>query len=126
MAVGGNAVECSLKGALFACRSEGEVLISLGGDKNERLPNGNGTADLQKETLPGAVSGLVISVDHNRNDGRKLRDLGKLQEFWPFTVTLADGNTYQGNAQLGELPEINTKTTSVELDLIFEGEIKRQ
>lgn len=123
--VSGSVVECSLNGRIYAPSSDAAVKITLGGYKNEALPNGNGSAGMQKTAIPPGVEGLVIAIDHDKNDAQALQDVADGKDFVAFSITLADGNTYQGKVQIEETG-FDTQKSQAELKLFANGKITKQ
>jgi hypothetical protein len=124
--VGGSAKECSIDGRIFTPDAAAEVTIKLGGVVNEVLPNGDGTSRLKQTVTPGAVEGLVVGIDHDQGDLQHLQKVQKGKKFVPFSITLMDDNTYQGEVQITDMPGVNAMSASAELAIMANGEITKQ
>lgn len=124
--VGGTVTECTIDNRPFAPAGDAKVVIKLGGFSNEVAPNGNGTSRLLKTAEAGSVEGLSVAIDHDQADAQFLQDTQDGQKFVPFTITLADGNTYQGSVQITDMPGFDTSSATADLKLAADGKITRQ
>jgi hypothetical protein len=117
-AVGGPIREVSLDGRIYQCTSEATATIKPGIASNEVKVSGAGVPYLLQKAEPSEVDGLVLLIDNNQESMRHLDGLAAKGDFWPATITLADGRTYQGSQmQLAEKPAFNTSegTATVKL-----------
>lgn len=125
-AVGGTALELTLKGRSFAPDSDADFERAFAGFENEVLSNGDGTARLIKRRKVAQVTGVVVKCDDFGSDHEYIQGLANENDFFPITVTLASGATYSGEAQIvGEL-RFNTGTTTAGFDLAFGGDLEKQ
>lgn len=125
-AIGGSVREFSIRGRLFAPSADSKVTIKLGGFSNEVMANGNGTSRMKKTAEAASCEGLKGAIDHNKGDLEFLQEVTDGKEFVPFSVTLVEGSTFQGNAQLLEMPALDSEDATSELKLGFDGKITRQ
>jgi type VI protein secretion system component Hcp len=124
--VSGSVKESAIRGRTFASPADTEVTIKLGGYANAVNPNGNNTSGMEKTAEAAGIEGLVVMVDHDKADPDFLQEIADGLKFEPFTITLVDGNTYQGKAQILDMPGFTTKKNTVELKLGFDGKITKQ
>lgn len=124
--VSGSVKESSIRGRTFASPADTDVTIKLGGTSNVINPNGNNTSSMEKTAEPASVEGLVVLIDHDKGDPDFLQEIADGTTFEPFTITLADGNTYQGKCQIMDMPGFTTKKSTSELKLGFDGKITKQ
>ena len=125
-ALGGSVVEVSLDSRLFAPGADDDAKIAIGGKTNDVSPNGNGTAVLVQTITPASVENINLAIDHDKGDLEALQALADRPSFWPFAVTLADGTTWQGRAQITDLPALSTKSARADVKFKFEGKLTRQ
>jgi hypothetical protein len=125
-AIGGSVLGCSIAGRSFTVPNDTEVTIELGGFENDTPGNGDGTSREIKTAKAASVEGLKVVVDHDRDDFSFLQDTADSKGFKPFTITLVDGNTFQGSTQIKDMPGYSTKDAVAELKLGFTGKITKQ
>jgi len=125
--VGGSVESITLKGRTYAVAADAEVTMKLGGSENEIEPNGDGvTARLIKTQIPWGLAGVVVETDHLVGDQEFLVDLQKGSDFFPITITFANGTIYQGTGQLtGEIGSSSQKATA-EINLMGAGSLTKQ
>jgi len=108
-AVGGPIREVSLDGRIYQCTSEAGATLKPGIYSNEVKISGGGQPYLLKKVEPSDVDGIVILIDNVQESMKHLDTLAARGDFWPATITLADGRTYQGGQmQFGDKPAYNT------------------
>jgi hypothetical protein len=95
--VGGPIESVSIRGRLFAVAADADAERDLGGFTNEVSPNGDGTARLLKKRVPWKVGGLDLDVNDDRGDQEFLQGIADGLDFVAISVTMANGNTYQGS-----------------------------
>lgn len=124
--IGGSVKEWSIAGRNFTAPGDNEVTIELGGYENDTPPNGDGSSREIKTVKAASVDGLKAVIDHDRDDPKFLQDTADTPGFKPFTITLTDGNTYQGKAQIKDMPGFSTKDATADVKLGFSGKITKQ
>lgn len=122
MSAGGSIQEITLKNRRFAVAADAESNRKLGGFENQVVPNGDGSVRVIKTRVPFRLDGLVVSIDDNAGDQEYLQELADSLELFPVTITLANGNTYQGTAQI--TGEIQTSTMNTTATIVLEGSAK--
>jgi len=113
MSVGGSVESITLSGRVFSVTADADTQRKLGGFENEIQSNGDGTARIVKTRVPLALTGLVVNCDDLKGDHEFLQDLSSQNDFFPFVVTYASGESYQGLAQIeGELQNSSQNATA--------------
>lgn len=111
-AIGGSAESMSMAGRIFAIPFDADIQMKLGGTENESLANGNGTTRLIKKKTPWALNGVVVEIDHDRNDLEFLQDLANSLDYFAVEITYGIA-VYQGSGQIsGELMMSNQSATA--------------
>jgi hypothetical protein len=112
-AVGGSIESISLKGRLFPVAADADAGRNLGGFTNEVQANGDGTARLVKKRMPWKLGGLDVEINDDRADLEFLQEISDGLEFVPISITLANGNTYQGKGTItGDVESSTEKATA--------------
>lgn len=123
MSVGGSIESLSIKGRGFAVAADADASVKLGGYENEVQANGNGTARTIKTRVPWSITGLAISLNHERGDLEFLQGISDSLEEVACAITFADGTTYSGTGTVtGELAA-STQSATVEIALSGGGEL---
>lgn len=124
--VGGSIEEVTLSGRRFAVAADADAQRKLGGWENEVQPNGDGTSRIIKTRVAPTFDGLVLHIADDRGDHEFLQDLSDGKDFIAMSVTLASGETWQGNAiPTGEL-QYSTQNATASLGLTGEGRFTKQ
>jgi hypothetical protein len=116
--VGGPIRECSINKRIFQCTSDAGATLKPGVYSNEVKVSGGGKPYMLKKVEPSELSGLVVLIDNDRDDMKFLNDLAASNDFFPMTVTLADGRTWQGSEVQMEKPEYNTAEGTAAIKLM--------
>lgn len=125
-ATGGSIESVTLDGRNFPVAADAEAQRKLGGFENEVQANGNGTARLIKTRVPLSIDGLTIEIDDDRGDHEFLQDLANENDFFPIAITYANGETYQGKAQItGEL-QSSSQNATASVSLMGPGILTKQ
>jgi ABC-type protease/lipase transport system fused ATPase/permease subunit len=96
----GSVISITLKGRQFAVSADSDVQLDLGGYTNTIMPNGNGTARLQKLRGVWKASGINVAIDNSRADHEFIQDLKDELDFFPVALEFTDGTVYQGTGQI--------------------------
>jgi len=83
---------------------------------------GDGSGILVKTRVPYKLDGVVVGIDDNASDLEYLQDLADGNELFPITITLVNGNTYQGSGQI--VGEIGSSTMNSTASLNLSGSAK--
>ena len=109
----------------FPVDGEANAVMNLSGYTNEVKPNGNPNEDrIVKSRRSGKVGAIPVVVDNNRGDIEFLQDIMNSNDFVSFYATEVDDTVWEGNVQITETPEKNTKEGIMEITVM--GYIKRQ
>ena len=125
-AIGGSVREIGLDGRLFALAADANLSLNLGGYDNETQVNGDGTARLVKTRVPATLSDINVNMDLARGDLDYLQELRDRSGYWPIYVTLVDGTTYQGVAQINGELVYSTMSATAQFGLSGPGTWTRQ
>ena len=117
MPVGGSIEEVTLNGRIFAVAADAESNRKLGGFENEVQANGDGSARMVKTRVPLMMDGLQISIDDTRGDQEFVQALMDGNAFFPIAITYANGETYQGEAQVTGEGQASSQSTTMEITL---------
>lgn len=111
-AVGGSLESVGLDSREFVVAADADATRDLGGFTNAVEPNGDGSARLLKTRKTWKVGGLALEINTARGDQEYLQGLADRKDFFPITVTHADGSTYGGKGQIsGDLGASTAKAT---------------
>ncbi len=111
-AVGGPIEEVTIDGRRFVVAADADAERDLGGFTNEVSPNGDGSARLLKSRKTWNLGGLTLEINSVRGDQEYLQEKADSKEFFPITVTQADGAVYAGEGQLtGDIKASAMKAT---------------
>ena len=125
-AIAGSIESISFAGRNFAVTADNEPTVKLGGYENEILANGNQTSRQKKVAMSHSVTGLEVEIDNDNGDFEFLQDRADSARFEAFSITYADGNTYQGSSQIqGELT-YNPGNATASLDFGGSGKLTKQ
>jgi hypothetical protein len=76
----------------------------LGGKTAESKPNGNGTFRVIVKQTMSSITGLPLVIDDTRSDQEFLQDLADRKKPFDFSITYANGKTYQASMMIeGEI-----------------------
>jgi hypothetical protein len=125
-ALGGSIESISLQGRLFEVPADVEAQRKLGGFENEVQANGGFGARLIKTRVPLSLSGLTVSIDDSRDDQEYIQNLANLNDFFVIAITLADGNVYQGTAQIVDEFAVSTQNATGTISLMGPGTLTKQ
>ena len=125
-AIGGSLESITLDGREFAVAADAEAQRKLGGFENEVQANGNGTARLIKTRVPLSIEGVTVEIDDTRGDHEFLQALADRNDFFPFALTYASGETWQGVAQLTGDLQASSQNATASISLTGPGSLTRQ
>ena len=127
-AVGGSIESLSLDGRTFAVPADNEANRNLGGFSNEVMANGDGSARTVKTRMPWSLEGVTVVVDDTRGDHEFLQALANRKDYFPVTMNLASGESYQGQGQIagGDGITASTQASTVELTLSGPQQLTKQ
>jgi len=125
-AIGGAPESVTLDGREMPVAADADVSQSRGGYNNENQPNGNGTARLIKRRALWKLEGVTVAIDRGNDDLGYLQELANRLDFFPITITYADGVIYQGIGQLeGEVVH-STGSATASITIMGQGELTPQ
>lgn len=111
-AVGGSIESCTIDGRRFAVAADADANRDLGGYTNAVESNGDGSARIIKTRKPWKIDGLTLEVSALRGDPEFLQEKADAKDFYPITVTHADGSVYGGQGIItGDLAASTMKAT---------------
>lgn len=125
-AIGGSIESVTLDGRSFSVAADVDATRKLGGDENEVVANGDGTGRIQKTKTPWSIDGLSVNVDDSRADLEFIQNLADGNVFFPVTLTLASGITYQGIGILTGEIGASTQSATASISLMGEGKLTPQ
>lgn len=125
-AVGGSVESVSIDGRTFPVAADAEANRNLGGFSNEVEPNGDGSSRIIKTREQPRYEGLTVQIDDDRGDQEFLQEVANGREFVVIAVTHANGETYQGRAQLTGDMQTNTQNATMEINLHGIGRFTQQ
>ena len=126
-AIGGPIQSVTIKGRTFVVAEDADASVNYGGDKNEIAMNGDGkSARLLKSKVAWKVGGLKLQIDPDRNDHEFLQDAADENDFWDYSHTEVDGNTYYGQGQFTEDLEKSSKDATLEVTVMGPGRLTKQ
>jgi len=114
---GGTVVEYSLDNRLYTVPAETEVTINLGGYNNKIVQVGSGSPITQVTKVSSMVEGLETAIDNDQDDLGALKRVQEKRVLVPFSITLADGNTYQGDVQIVDEIKYSTQKATASINL---------
>ncbi len=116
-AICGSVVSLTLEGRQFAVSADADAQLDLGGWNNTIMPNGNGTARLQKLRGQWKITGLNVSIDNSREDHEYIQGLKDKFDFFAIAIELTDGTVYQGSGQITSetMQSVQNGTLAMEL-----------
>jgi len=124
--IAGSIESISLAGRSFAVPADTDVQRELGGWKNALLPNGGGSAAMQKTRIPWSLTGLVIRIDDSRGDQEYITNLKAKTDWYPITITYVDGSVYQGRGQIIDETASSNQNASMPVSLSGPGKLTKQ
>jgi hypothetical protein len=125
-AVGGSIESISIRGRLFPVAADVDASPKLGGFENEVQPNGDGSARIVKTRVAWSVGGLKVEINNARGDHEFLQEISDATDYETFTMTLADGTTWQGLGILTGEVTASTQSSTAELNVMGQGELTQQ
>ncbi len=131
MAIGGSIKNISIKGRELAVAADADANRDLGGYTTEVMPNGDGTARKVMTAKPWRVDGLAVSCDDAKDDQKFLQDVADGKDagadgFYDMTVTLVDGNTFQGRGTIEGDIKMSTKNVTTPITLAGPDKLTKQ
>lgn len=125
-AIGGSIESVTIDGRIFAVAADAESQRKLGGFENEVQMNGDGTGRIIKTRIPPVVDGLTISIDDDNEDSEFLQERANGKVFFPFAITYASGNTYQGVMMITGEVQVSSQNATAAVSLMGTGELTKQ
>lgn len=125
-AVGGSIESISIRGRLFPVASDADATKKLGGFENEVQANGDGTARLVKTRVPWSIGGLQVEINDARADLEFLQEIADSLDFTTFTMTHANGVTYQGTGQITDVIEASSQSATATISVMGPGTLSQQ
>lgn len=125
-AVGGSIESITLDGRNFAVAADAEAQRKLGGDENETMANGDGTARLIKTKVAWSLDGASVECDDSRDDHKFLQELADRNTFFPCAITYASGEVFQGTGQITGEMQVSNQSASAAVSLAGSGKLTRQ
>lgn len=111
-AVGGSIESVTIDGRRFPVAADADANRDLGGYTNEVSPNGDGSARIIKTRKAWKVDGLTLEINSQRGDQEFLQEKADAKDFYPITMTHADGSVYAGSGIIsGDLAASTMKAT---------------
>ena len=127
MSTGGPLQECSIKGRIFPCTSDGEANRDLGGFKGKTEMNGDGS---KRRILERKAWGhdIVLSIDDARGDQEFLQEVadGVYGEDVDITLTYVTGLTYGGKGNIEDDIIFDAKTSTAKLRVAGGNKLEAQ
>lgn len=100
MSVGGSIESLTLDGRTFSVAADADSTRNLGGTDNEVEMNGDGTWRMIKSRVPSKIDGLTIAIDDTLEDAEYLQELKNRKVGFPYSITYASGEIYQGTGTI--------------------------
>lgn len=114
----------TINGRRFTCKADDDVTYHLsGGYENEILPQGDGTMQMKKTRVSGAISGININIDDSRDDLEFIEQCQNGTDFFPVTGTKVDGTVLSGSMQITDKNDVSSAENTLELSL--EGTLEK-
>lgn len=114
----------TINGRRFTCKADDDVTYHLsGGFENEILPQGDGTMQMKKTRVSGAISGININIDDSRDDLEFIEQCQNSTSFFPVTGTKVDGTVLSGSMQITDKNDVSSAENTLELSL--EGTLEK-
>ena len=126
MSASGSLESCTVDGRRFSVAADSDADIDVGGYTNEFQPNGDGTGRDVMTRKGWKVSGVTLSINHNRGDQQFLQQKANSLVPYPCTFTLVDGTVYAGVGKVNG--DLASKSMTGTADVEFGGphELKTQ
>ena len=125
-AVGGPISSVTIKGRNFVCAEDSDANVIYGGNKNEVQMNGDGSGRIIKSIVGWKVGGLKIQIDPDRDDHEFIQDAMNENDFFDYSHTEVDGNTYYGSGQITSDSEKSSKDATMEIECMGPGRLTKQ
>ena len=125
-AVGGSIAAVSIDGRNFAVATDADVSLKIGGKKITVAANGNGSARYLGEVEPWSLSGIEVAIDNDADDHGFLQRNADAMVAVNCTITLMDGNVYQGKGIVADDHDYSTAKATTGLTLMGEGKLSQQ
>lgn len=110
--IGGSVESISLDGASYGVPADADIQVTIGGFKQETLPNGNTTSRQKKERVPWKLSGVVLAISFADGDPAFLQNLANGNPF-PIVITFADDSELKGTGVIeGDLTTSSMESTA--------------
>ena len=100
MSVGGSIESLTLDGRTFSVAADADTTRNLGGTDNEVEMNGDGTYRIVKTRVAAKIDGITVAIDDAREDAEYLQELKDRKEGFPYSITYASGEIYQGTGTI--------------------------
>jgi len=124
--IGGSIESVSINKRLFAVAADADANIDRGGKTAEYQANGNGTGRKILTTKPWMVDGISLEINPDNDDLAFLEGVAASPDDVPITVTMADGNTYQGTGSVTGDVKASTQSATAPITLSGPGTLTLQ
>jgi hypothetical protein len=124
--VGGSIKEITIDGRPFPVAADADVALKIGGKKITVASNGDGSARYLGEVGPWSLSGIDISIDHDKADIQFLQDNADAMTAVSITIELIDGTVFQGKGIVADDHDFSTAKATTGLSLMGEGKLSAQ
>ena len=118
--IGGSIESISLAGRSFAVPADLEANVTIGGFKNERRANGNGTGRNVRQRMPWKIAGLQVAMSFANGDPAFLQNLADGPDF-AVTVTFADDSVLNGTGSIEGDLTFSSQASTASLELAGSG-----
>ena len=125
-AVGGYSTFISLDGRSFTLAEDVDLERSLGGDTNDVLMNGDGTARLKKNKARWEVGGLKVVCNDYNDDQQYIEELAARNSFFNIQFDLPSGLIYAGVGQLIGDKKYSSQNAVITLTVAGPGVLTKQ
>lgn len=125
-AIAGSIQQVSIRGRIFSVPADASPSIDPGGVSVEHQPNGDGTTRKVETRRTWKITGLPLSIDHVKADLQFLQEIMRGENV-PITITMPGEITYGGEGTVsGDGLELQTESTTVEVEMSGPGELEQQ